>query len=183
MPRRGTDRLGQLVRSSSTRPTARSRFPITGTLHCLGPGGDRKPHLQCCQQRRDRINARDDRLGRDPQWWQLRGLTTVSGSVDIETPSVAGEFVFYNNSKFDGNPPRIQHPILRRSQPTRRHCFRVARLPLETTTRYRTRPQRDSDRFAKLAPGIVLSGTDFQFKVGNNSTPSGWAAGPADFRW
>jgi len=29
-------------------------------------------------------------------------LTTVPGSVDIETPSVAGEFVFYNNSKFDG---------------------------------------------------------------------------------
>jgi hypothetical protein len=107
-------------------------------------------------------------------------LTTVPGSVDIETPSVAGEFVFYNNSKFDGNNPA--------ANPTSDFAAvatdKTPLLPGGTAafgnyTSYSHGLNGILIDLAKLAPGIVLSAADFQFKVGNNSTPAGWATAPA----
>jgi hypothetical protein len=106
-------------------------------------------------------------------------LTTVSGSIDIETPSLAGEFAFYNNSKFDGNNLAANPATDFASVAT----DKTPLLPGGTATfaNYTSYLRGLNGLLvdvANLAPGTVLTAADFQFKVGNNSTPSGWANAP-----
>ncbi|MEE8451151.1 MAG: lamin tail domain-containing protein, partial [Thermoguttaceae bacterium] len=114
--------------------------------------------------------------GNDPESWTA-GVPTP-GSVDLALAEVAGRYVFYNDSKFDGNDsaadPRDDAAIA---------PDKVALLPGQTAT---------SDNYTNYDKGIngimidiagltdagALNLSDFQFRVGNSSDPDTWAVAP-----
>jgi uncharacterized delta-60 repeat protein len=115
------------------------------------------------------------------------GLITnfSNGSVNIETPSVANQYVFYNDSKFDGN-----NAAGNTSDFNAIATDKSALLPGNTATfanytSYTRGLNGILIDFANLANPAALSASDFQFSVGDNSTPptsggpgTGWVTAP-----
>ena len=106
-------------------------------------------------------------------------MTPSPGSVVIPA-SVANEYIFYNNSKFDSN-----NPAANASDYGAIATDKSALLPGNTATfaNYTSYSRGINGilvDFANLPTNTVLTASDFQFEVGNNSTPpTGWTAAPA----
>ena len=93
------------------------------------------------------------------------------------TPTVMGRHVFYNNSAWDGNDPAA-------------NAADDAAIATDKTALVngQVATYANYTSFSKGINGIIVDATvtggtasasDFTFKVGNDSTPSGWSAGPA----
>ena len=100
-----------------------------------------------------------------------------AGAYEYYPPVVTGRYVFYNNSAWDGNDPAANA-----SDDAAIATNKFALLPTGTAdfTNYTS--------YSKGINGIMIDATgtggaasasDFTFKVGNDSTTSGWSAGPA----
>ena len=99
------------------------------------------------------------------------------GAFEYVPPVVTGRYVFYNNSAWDGNDPAAN----------------ASDDPAIATNKFALTPAATADftnytSYSKGINGIMIDATgtggaasasDFAFKVGNDSTPSGWTAGPA----
>jgi len=113
-------------------------------------------------------------------------VTAYSNTLEIlPTPAVANEYMFYyGSSAFDGSatsPTSLdQNAIAQNANGT----DKTALLPGGTATFSNVSSYINGINgilidFANEPAGVTFSASDFQFNVGNNSTPSGWAAGPA----
>ncbi len=93
------------------------------------------------------------------------------------TPEVMGRYVFYNNSAWDGNAPaaNASDDAAIATDKTALVDGQVAGYA-NYTSYFRGINAIMVD--ATLTGGTA-SASDFVFKVGNDSTPSGWSAGPA----
>ena len=101
------------------------------------------------------------------------------GYLAFSAPQVVGRHVFYNNSYFDGDDPNAGA-----SDDAAVAADKIALLPGQTATfaNYTTCTKGingiiiDTRNFANFA-GVTAA--DFVFRVGNDSSPAGWAAAPA----
>ena len=109
------------------------------------------------------------------------GGTNAGGNdaflVKFEPPAVTGRNIFYNNSAWDGNDAGANA-----ADDAAIATNKSALLPGETAS------FANYTSFSKGINGIMIDATgtggttsasDFTFKVGNDSTPSGWATAPA----
>jgi uncharacterized delta-60 repeat protein len=109
-------------------------------------------------------------------------LSTVNGTVNVETPSVGSASVFYNASpKYD---PKTTASVASSSDFNAIATDKTALLPGGTGsfanyTSYSLGLNGILVDFVGLAPGATFTAGDFTFHVGNNNTPSGWATAPA----
>ena len=101
---------------------------------------------------------------------------TINGSTAVAPAvTVAAEYVFYNNSKYDGNDPNDVPS-------TDFNAIATDKTPLlpggtgsfNNYTSFSRGLNGVWIDFAGLPANTVLSSTDFTFKVGNNNTPSSW---------
>ena len=103
------------------------------------------------------------------------GLCIVITS--IAQASVTGRYVFYNDSAFDGDDP-----MTNAADDGAIAVDKVALLPGETAT-FANYTSYDKGIYGIMVDISGLSGTptfsDFQFRVGNDDNPAGWAAAPA----
>ncbi len=115
------------------------------------------------------------------------GLVTnfTNGSVNIETPSVANEYVFYNNSKFDGNNAASNTSDYNAIATNKSALLPGGTATFANYTNYSRGLNGILIDFANLANPAAISASDFQFNVGDNSTPptsagpgSGWTTAP-----
>jgi hypothetical protein len=106
--------------------------------------------------------------------------TNINGSTSVAAVTVAAEYVFYNNSKFDGNDPN-DVPA------TDFNAVATDKSPLlpggtGTFSNYTTFSRGLNGvwiDFANMPNSTVLTSSDFTFKVGNDNNPSGWSLAPA----
>jgi hypothetical protein len=108
------------------------------------------------------------------------GKTAAGENFVVAPVSVANEYLFYyGSSAFDGgatSPSSADQNAIATDK--------SALLPGQTATFSNVSSYIDGVNgilidFANLPAGVTFSASDFQFAVGNNSTPSGWTAGPA----
>ena len=103
------------------------------------------------------------------------GLCIVITS--IAQANVTGRYVFYNDSAFDGDDRMINA-----ADDGAIALDKVALLPGETAT-FASYTSYDKGIYGIMVDISGLSGTpthsDFQFRVGNDDNPAGWAAAPA----
>ena len=99
------------------------------------------------------------------------------GAFEYVPPVVTGRYVFYNNSAWDGNDPAANA-----SDDAAIATNKAALLAGETAS------FANYTSFSKGINGIMIDATgtggsasasDFAFKVGNDSSPAGWATAPA----
>ncbi len=119
-----------------------------------------------------------DVWGNDPASWATAVPTPGTAEV-AALAEVVGRYVFYNNSAFDGNDGAADVRDDQAIAPDKR-----ALLPGQTATSANyTNFSRGLNGvmidFAGLADAGALSGADdFEFRVGNNANPDGWATAP-----
>ncbi len=101
-----------------------------------------------------------------------------NGSVVIPA-TVANEYIFYNNSKFDANNPAANISDYNAIATDKTALLPGGAATFANYTSYSRGINGLLIDFANLPPSTILSASDFQFKVGNNNTPSGWANAPA----
>ncbi len=103
--------------------------------------------------------------------------TNVDGSVQIDPNFVVGRQLFYNNSKYDGNTPGVST-----SDDGAIATDKTALLPGGGQATF-----DNISSYSRGINGIILdlagvspdlTDEDFIFRVGNNNTPSTWAAAP-----
>ena len=108
-----------------------------------------------------------------------QGLGWDAGAFEFPapTPEVMGRYVFYNNSAWDGNDPAAGAAD---DAAIATDKSALVNGEVATFTNYTS--------YSKGINGIMIDATltggtasasDFTFKVGNDSTPSGWATAPA----
>ncbi len=117
-------------------------------------------------------------------------VSTITTVVPLNS-TVAGRFIFYNNSGFDGGNAGIQTTIAgpNNDDEDARDTSKVALLPGAGAATWANITGYDkgiNGIMIDLSTGVDHSGltlanvaANFIFKVGNNSTPSGWAVAPA----
>ncbi len=107
---------------------------------------------------------------------------TGSGSFDdvyvsVEDPHIVGRWVFYNNSKWDGEEPAVNA-----NDDAAIATDKQAMLPGETAT------FANYTSYSRGINGVMMdikhlltapSAADFTFKVGNSNDPTSWATAPA----
>ncbi|MCY2987716.1 MAG: Ig-like domain-containing protein, partial [Planctomycetota bacterium] len=103
----------------------------------------------------------------------------TNGRIDVIATAVADRRIFYNQSYFDGNSATANgaddNAIATDKQPL---------LPGQTATfanytSYTRGLNGIMVDISSLANPAALSAAQFEFRVGNSNTPSGWAAAPA----
>ncbi len=108
-------------------------------------------------------------------------LTTVNGSINIQTASVGGQFVFYNgSSKFD---VKTDASVANSADFNAIATDKSALLPGQTATfanytSYSLGLNGILIDFVNMGSGATFSAGDFIFKVGNSNTPGTWANAP-----
>ena len=111
-------------------------------------------------------------------------LSPSNGSVLIATPTVANEYVFYNNSpKFDpksaGNSAVASANDFNAIANDKSPLLPGGTATFANYTSYSRGINGILVDFNNLEAGTQLSASDFQFAVGNSNTPSSWTAAPA----
>ncbi|NQU21406.1 MAG: lamin tail domain-containing protein, partial [Candidatus Nealsonbacteria bacterium] len=119
-----------------------------------------------------------DLWGNDGGNWTA--ATPTPGSVSYTTtPHVAGRHIFYNNSKFD--TPTASNPGF--DDDTAIATDKSALLPGEAATfaaytSYSRGINGIMIDLADLPAGVTPDAADFEFHIGNDAAPDGWAAAP-----
>ncbi|MBW7991460.1 MAG: hypothetical protein FVQ84_15810 [Planctomycetes bacterium] len=94
----------------------------------------------------------------------------------LSRANVTGRYVFYNDSAFDGDDPTVNSSDDNAIAPDK-----VALLPGQTAT-FANYTSYDKGIYGIMFDIDSLTGapsaSDFQFRVGNNDNPAGWAAAP-----
>ena len=133
------------------------------------------PHLQAASPCIDAGDPAGDYTGQKDLDGQPRVL---GGRVDIgadEIGRVRGRFLFYNNSKFDGNNPAANAADDAAIAPDKQALLpgggKAAFKNYTTFSRGINGVMIDVDPL----PGVPFSATDFAFRCGNDDVPAGWA--------
>ncbi len=106
-------------------------------------------------------------------------LTISNGSVDVETPTVANQFVFDNNSRYDGNNASANSTDYNAIATDKTALLPGGTAAFGNFTSYSLGINGVLVDFGHLAAGTVLTTSDFQFTAGTNINPATWAAAPA----
>ncbi|HWB00917.1 MAG TPA: cohesin domain-containing protein, partial [Pirellulales bacterium] len=106
-------------------------------------------------------------------------VTSFSNGSVIVPASIANEYIFYNNSKFDSNNSAANSSDYNAIATDKTGLQPGGTASFSNYTSYSRGINGILVDFANLSTSTTLSASDFQFKVGNNNTPSGWANAPA----
>lgn len=106
------------------------------------------------------------------------GSSVATESFDLTVNStVRASHVFYNQSAFDGNSPAAESQDDAAIAPDKTPLRPGGKAAFANYTSFSRGLNGIIIDIAGLPSG-PLTAADFQFKVGNNSTPAGWAAAP-----
>ncbi len=94
-------------------------------------------------------------------------------------PYVAGRFVFYNNSAFDGNNSAANSNDDGAIAPDKKALLPGVPASFANYTSYSRGINGIMVDLGGLPAGVTPVASDFSFKVGNNATSGSWSAGPA----
>jgi uncharacterized protein YkwD len=107
------------------------------------------------------------------------GTQNVEQDFAPATPYVAGRYVFYNNSAFDGNNPSANAADDGAIAPDKQALLPGVPASFANYTSYSRGINGIMVDLGGLPAGATPQASDFTFKMGNSAAPGSWPAGPA----
>ena len=105
-----------------------------------------------------------------------RNFGNFSGTIPSE---VVGRRIFYNNSSFDGRDPAPEFEDLAAVATDKQALLPGQFADFLNVTTYSRGINGIIIELRNLGASATLTAADFQFRAGNSTDPSGWAAAPA----
>ncbi len=120
------------------------------------------------------VDTTDENIANSNQTLSFNALQLITAPA--QPGFVAGRYIFYNNSSWDGNNPAANSADDGAIAPDKQ-----ALLPGQTATfaNYTSYARGINGIMVDIPATNGVSVNDFQFKVGNDSNPSAWSAAPA----
>jgi hypothetical protein len=111
---------------------------------------------------------------------QLTSATFNHVTVSLVAPTVANQYLFYyGSSAFDNGDTSPSSEDINAIATDKTALLPGGTASFSNVSSYIDGINGILIAFANLPAGVTFSASDFQFAVGNNSTPSSWTAGPA----